>query len=278
MLCIDCNYFQSRGRIFKQVQGTPMGSPISPVFAEFALQLFEDNCVNGNPDVKFYFRYVDDTFIVHPAGKSEALLAKFNSFNKNLQFTYEAEVNFQIPFLDVLIIRNPDNGRISRTVNRKSTHTGLYLNYHSFHHHSQKISVIDSLLFRALYVSDDENINSELNFVEEMLIKNGYPVSLVKKRIPRMRERIKNLNSTDNSNKKSETRIILPYVGQATNRLTKCIRSKISCEFGYTPGTRMKKIVCNQKDKIALCNGTGIYKIMCSCNSVYIGETVRTYK
>jgi len=40
----------------------------------------------------------------------------------------------------------------------------------------------------------------------------------------------------------------------------------------------MKKIVCNQKDKIAFCNGTGIYKIMCSCNSVYIGETVRTLK
>ena len=49
-----------------------------------------------------------------------------NSFDENIQFTFESENKGTLPFLDVLICRN---GReLTTTVNRKNTNNDIYLN------------------------------------------------------------------------------------------------------------------------------------------------------
>ncbi|VDN10204.1 unnamed protein product [Dibothriocephalus latus] len=55
--------FTFDGKIYKQVNGTPMCSPISGLIAEAVLQRLE-SLVSQHHRPKFWERYVDDTFVV----------------------------------------------------------------------------------------------------------------------------------------------------------------------------------------------------------------------
>lgn len=130
-ITVNSNYFTWNGRIYKQKDGTPMGSPVSPEFAEFSLQDLEEEIVLKHPDIKFFKRFVDDCFACIPTGSKERILQDLNSYHPNLQFTCESETDMSISFLDLLISRD-ENGNLHRQVYRKQTHTGRYLSYNSF--------------------------------------------------------------------------------------------------------------------------------------------------
>ncbi|XP_026737496.1 uncharacterized protein LOC113500795 [Trichoplusia ni] len=73
----------------------------------------------------------------------------------------EEESEGKLPFLDVLVIREP-NGRVTHTVYRKPTHTDRYLRADSHHHHSHLSSVPRTLLNRALALCDHKYVEAEL--------------------------------------------------------------------------------------------------------------------
>ena len=81
-------------------------------------------------NIAHWRRYVDDTFLFIKKGYVEHVLARLNSFHKNIQFTYELENQNKLPFLDVLLIRR--GNKIETTVYRKSTNNDIYLNWGSF--------------------------------------------------------------------------------------------------------------------------------------------------
>ena len=58
------------------------------------------------------------------------ILTVLNSFDPNIQFTYEIEENSKLPFLDVMLCRK-DN-KLVCSVYRKSTNNDIYMNWHSF--------------------------------------------------------------------------------------------------------------------------------------------------
>jgi len=248
-----------------------MGSPISPVFSEIFLQTLESEIVLGHPDILFYKRYVDDVYAVIKSSSKQDILASLNGFHPNIQFTCESEQDNQLPFLDVLAIRK-DDGSIRRRVYRKSTHTGRYLNFGSYHHKSHKISVIDSLMYRAFIISDPEYLDEELLHIMRNLSSNGYPKHLIKHRIAVMKKRVH-----DPKVEESKIRIILPFVGSLTSTLTSYIGKKLSCNFGFIPGQKIKNQICSYKDKPPP-EDIGVYKIKCSCNQCYYGETRRSLK
>ena len=134
-LCTKGNFFEWKNEFYKLEDGSPMGSPISPVLADFCLQELEEVLISENPHIQFYRRYVDDTFIIHETGKEVQIQQQLNSFDPNLKFTFESESHNQLPFLDILLIRNEQN-ILRRSVYRKPTFTGRYLQYSSYHHHS----------------------------------------------------------------------------------------------------------------------------------------------
>ena len=78
----------------------------------------------------------------------------------------EIEENNKLPFLDVLISRKED-GSVSHQVYRKKTHTDRYLHVDSPHFPPQKIGVINTLVTRALRISDKEHIKEEIDHLEE---------------------------------------------------------------------------------------------------------------
>ena len=71
-----------------------------------------------------------------------------NSIDRNILFTVEKESDGQLPFLDVLVMREED-GTISTFVYRKPTHTDHYLAFESHHPMEPKRAVIRTLMHRA---------------------------------------------------------------------------------------------------------------------------------
>jgi len=49
--CMDGNYFEFNGSFYQQLEGSPMGSPLSPVFAEFFMQKLEEYLVPSQSSV-----------------------------------------------------------------------------------------------------------------------------------------------------------------------------------------------------------------------------------
>jgi retron-type reverse transcriptase len=63
-LATDYNYFYHDGHHHRQNNGTPIGSPISPIFADFFVQLFENATLPRNKSIKSCIRYVDDIYAI----------------------------------------------------------------------------------------------------------------------------------------------------------------------------------------------------------------------
>ena len=89
-------FFSFNNDYYRQIDGTPMGSPISPLFADIVMDDLEMFCLRilkDNHDVNplFYFRYVDDTIMCINKKHIDLVLKTFNSYNNKLQFTYELE-------------------------------------------------------------------------------------------------------------------------------------------------------------------------------------------
>ena len=73
--------------------------------------------------LRFWKRYVDDTCAALPASRVQEFLSHLNGVEPSIQFMVEVESEGKLPFLDVLLQRDPD-GSISTTVSTtKATHT-----------------------------------------------------------------------------------------------------------------------------------------------------------
>lgn len=85
----------------------------------------------------------------------------------------EIENNNSLPFPDDLIKRLL-NSRLDHSVYLKPTHPDRYLQAKSHHHPSQKLSVVSSLIDRAISISHSDILQYELNHVQKSLLNNGY--------------------------------------------------------------------------------------------------------
>ncbi|BHF64487.1 hypothetical protein SprV_0200749200 [Sparganum proliferum] len=109
-------FFTFEGTTYEQINGTPMGSPISGFIAEAVLQKLERRLLEEYKP-KFWARYVDDTFVIIDRDKINYYAEVLNSIIPDLQFTREEEVGDKPPFLDVLVCRQP-NGKVATSVNK----------------------------------------------------------------------------------------------------------------------------------------------------------------
>ena len=102
-------YFTFNNNIYLQIFGTPVGSPISPLFADIVMDNLENDCLRilkdkHNCPPLFYYRFVDDTILCVQKQFIDLILNIFNSQDNNLQFTFEVQQNNQINFLDLSLI------------------------------------------------------------------------------------------------------------------------------------------------------------------------------
>nr|XP_032513083.1 uncharacterized protein LOC116767039 [Danaus plexippus plexippus] len=208
-----------------------------------------------------YKRYVDDTFTILNKNKTSAFLNHLNSINSKIQCTIELEANNSLAFLDILVVRNPDN-TLGHTVYRKPTHTDRYLNGYSHHHPIQLATVGKSLLQRAQHLCDADHLEAELQHVKHALTINNLPV-------PRQ-HRKKHLKPPTVERQPA----ILPYVKGVTDRIGNILK-KVSIKTIYKPHKKVSQFLRPIKSNIPL-QQAGVYKLDCDCVLSYIGQTKRS--
>ena len=137
----------------------------------------------GLTEVLFYRRYVDDTFcLFHSEADAVQFFHYLNSRHNNIRFTMEKESENRLPFLDVLI----DNNQVPvlTTVFRKSTFTGLLMNFTSFTSSSYKLGLIRTLIDRAYKINSTWlGFHQETTKIKAFLLKNSYPAHIIDKAI-----------------------------------------------------------------------------------------------
>ena len=109
--CLKITYFQFQGRFYEQLQGAAMGSPISPIVANLYT---EDSGIKAINSAKYpprvWKRYVNYTFVVIESERKEKFLEHINNMDPHIQFTTEdAKPDGSLPFLDTIVLPQPDN-------------------------------------------------------------------------------------------------------------------------------------------------------------------------
>jgi len=99
---LSSTYFKFRNKIYKQIFGTPMGSPLSPIIADLVMRDLEEHVFN-TLDMRplLYYRYVDDIMLAARKDDIHLILDKFNDYHQRLKFTLQTEDNHCLNFLDI---------------------------------------------------------------------------------------------------------------------------------------------------------------------------------
>ncbi|XP_064477758.1 uncharacterized protein LOC135391432 [Ornithodoros turicata] len=175
-IAVAQTHFAFRGQVYHQIAGCPMGSPVSVTMANLVMEHLEMTALQRTRHkIKFYRRYVDDTFVIFNQEHVNNFLSTLNDVEPGIQFTYEVEQDNRLPFLDV-DVRRCQNGKLETSIHRKSCDTENFLNFESHHLIEHKRSVVRSLLRRP----DNFTSTPELRAEEEATItmspaKRGYP-------------------------------------------------------------------------------------------------------
>ncbi|BHF62483.1 hypothetical protein SprV_0301040100 [Sparganum proliferum] len=259
-------FFTFEGRMYEQTKGTPMGSPLSGFIAEAVLQRVETE-VFETYRPKFWARYVDDTFVIIKREMVQTFHNALNSVSPDIQFTMEAESNNELPFLDVLVHRNP-NGHLKTTVYRKAANTRQILSYHSKHPLSHKRSCVRTLYKRAdTHCSESDDKRSELRHLQRLFMANGYPRNFIE----RNRQPV---SSRSPVTERPKVWRALPYIDGVSEAVSRLLRP-LGIGIAHRPESTIRHLVMRPKTPLPPGEMTNvIYRIQCSsCEMKYIGET-----
>jgi hypothetical protein len=135
-IVLSQNYFTFAGNIYQPPKEVAMGSTISSTIAEIFLQYYEHMFIKHlleSKSITYYTRYIDDIFIIYnkTTTNPDHLTYSMNNIHKNIVFKPTHEINNQINFMDLLIIRNRSSIEID--IYRKPTTTDTTINFFSSH-------------------------------------------------------------------------------------------------------------------------------------------------
>ena len=97
----ECTFLVNNWLI-TQIDGCPMGGPISVVFSDIYMCKMEDDVVAPLKPM-FYKRYVDDTYVRRKKTTTNKLFEKLNTYHDNIKLTIEENPT---KFLDTEIVRH----------------------------------------------------------------------------------------------------------------------------------------------------------------------------
>ena len=89
MCTLQSPFRHPNGKLYLQVDGVAMGSPLGPTFANFYMGHVEEIVFASYPKPTIYIRYVDDIFLMVDSVEDITLLRERLQENSVLHFTYE---------------------------------------------------------------------------------------------------------------------------------------------------------------------------------------------
>jgi len=278
---LSSTFFTFNNICYKQIFGTPMGSPLSPVIADLVLQDLEMSATKMLPfRLPFYYRYVDDIMLAAQSDSFDQILHIFNSQHSRLQFTIETERDKRISFLDLTFIN--EDGKLIFDIFHKPTFSGRYLSYYSHHPINHKKGVIFGMTDKIINLSHPSFYQKNFTESINLLLKNGYPLEFI---FSNIQNRIKKLflkksHNTSiiphTSNDPPKKYFTVPYIKHISNSF-KSISVKFGCPMVFTIPNTLSTFIKTGKDRIEVssrCNV--IYRIDCKdCDACYVGQTKR---
>ncbi|CAM9711402.1 unnamed protein product, partial [Heterosigma akashiwo] len=158
-----------------------MGGPLSGLISDIFMEDYEEKVViklsDGTVIRADWLRFRDDTWMIwqHSQELFDEFLKKLNDIHPKIKWEAVFEENGQLPFLDVLVVRNED-GSFTTTVYRKPTHSDRYLHWTSNHPVKDKLSGIRTLVYRANHYCSTASLKmAELTHLRKTFADNGYP-------------------------------------------------------------------------------------------------------
>lgn len=170
----ESSVFMALGHVYKQINGLPMGSCLSPLIARIVM----DEIIKlllSKISLTFVKVFVDDTIAAIDKRLVTQALDVLNSFAPNqIKFTLERESeNGSINFLNVTLTRN---GNMIRTNwFRKSFASGRLLNYFSSHKWTIILGTAAHFIKTVLFLSDPDFYHDNKERIIETLCLNSFP-------------------------------------------------------------------------------------------------------
>ena len=279
-------HFIFNGRIYQQIDGVAMGSPLGPLFANIFLSFHEKSWLPNCPasfKPLLYQRYVDDCFLLFRSLDHMPLfLSYLNRQHPNISFSSELEKDGRLPFLGIEV--TPSNGRFSTSVYRKPTFTGLFTNFHSFVPLAYKRSLVCCLLHRIFHLcSSYENFHAQLEVVRKLFNLNGFPTHMFDKLVRHFLNNLFEPKPPLFTVPKKIVYFCLPFTGLHSlqirtqiTRLCSAAYPHLNIRFVFRSSTRISSFF-PFKDKVPKFLRSGVvYLFKCRCCSAsYVGQTTR---
>jgi len=147
--------FSFNNVIYEQIDGVSMGSSLGPTLANVIMTELEKVIVDelvASGMIKFYIRYVDDTLLLTKPESVDEILRKFNSFDKNLQFTIDRFPDGNVHFLDISVVKTLTD------LFYKTTHTAQYCHFSSQTPWRLRTAWVKALYHRAVKICSTDII------------------------------------------------------------------------------------------------------------------------
>ena len=271
----DDTFLSFRGMVYRQAQGTAMGSPVSVVVVNLVMEDIEERALSTfhSPPPRFWKRYIDDTCTALHPDLIEPFHSHLNSIEPCVQFTVEKESDGRLAFLDIQLVRGVD-GTVTTSMYRIAAHTNQYLSFDSHHPVSHKVAVVRTLMTRAddLSSSGVERAQEEKE-VTTALKENGYPSGFIHRHScpPRPRPPADDM--------RPRTYVTLPYIGGLSEAIRRILRP-LEIQVVFRRLTTFRQVLVHPKDPVSMKERKGVvYSIPCTARpKVYIGQTGRCLK
>ncbi|XP_062704429.1 uncharacterized protein LOC134286773 [Aedes albopictus] len=221
-------------------------------------------------------KYVDDLILALPLDKVLEVLNVFNSYNPNIQFTHEVEQNGRLPFLDMVLVRLPDQS-IKTEWYCKPMASGRFLDYLSSHPLHMKMNMVSNFIKRVRKLSTNLSQSEVDAIIDNHLKINHYPRPL-RHRLINQRRDVADRRSSTNEEVMYKPMVFVPNL---TNRLTKTFKTDFpNIMTAMRNEHTIKSLFTQTKDPIPKDQRNNvIYKIPCGdCDASYVGLTTTTLK
>ena len=285
------SHFLFNGKVYDQIDGVSMGSPLAPLLAEIFLQDFEKNHLPRfkEMDIVYWKRYVDDTFVLLDSEVSPSdICARLSQCHPSVKFTVEEEnsTTHTLPFLEVLVERQTGVGFHTR-IYRKKTFSGLITKWDSFVPKTYKYNAISTMAYRAIRIcSSYPALAEEFEFIRNLSLKNGYPIAFVESIFRRQLNLIYEPRAVTPVALETDTVVLrVPYYGKPSQIYAKRVIAAVTKQYPLKKVRVVYDITARIglnftiKDQIPTELKSGVvYETTCPQCKKYIGKTCRHLK
>ena len=188
------NYFEFNNKLYRQTQGTAMGTRMAPTYANIFMKYIELQLIETSPrKPEMWLRFIDDILMIWNHGKEalEQFKELANNIHPTIKFSFDSNEN-EVAFLDTIIYRGKDNLILTRLYH-KPTDNKQYIHFNSAHPWRQKRSIPYGLLIRCKRIYSEETyfIKESKTIIQQLTLRN-YPKNLLQESL----DKVNNMNRT----------------------------------------------------------------------------------